>query len=189
MYKSESDKTVVLDKPCTKFYFEKYKIVDVAHVNNRGKLFISCVPGLQDINSDLAEIKSKVDVVVCLLQWSELLSLNLLNYPKKAQEKGLLFYHLQIKDLSAPSQEELKALIPLLVNSLSQGSNVLVHCKAGLGRAGAICACCLIHFGLSAEKSINIVRNQRPGAIQSKKQEDCIINYANNFNKYYKTTK
>lgn len=170
---------------------DRYKMVDVAHVNvtnnQKSKLFISSAPGRKDrkwnrdLETDLTDIKSsKINIVVCLLEWSELRLLNILNYPKRAQEKGLLFYHLPVKDLTAPSSKELNVLIPILVKYLSEGNNILVHCRAGLGRAGVICACCLIHFGLSEEKAIGIVRTQRPGAIQSNEQEKCIKNYYNN---------
>lgn len=175
---------------------DRYKMINVAQVNvsceRKSKLFICSAPGRKDhkynrdLDMDLNDIKNnKVNVVVCLLEWTELKFLNILNYPKKAQEKGLLFYHLPIRDLCAPTQKELKVLIPVLVKHLSGGNNILVHCRAGLGRAGVICACCLIHFGLSGEKAINVVRTQRPGAIQSKKQEECILDYSDGLLKYF----
>lgn len=190
-----SNSSVVLDRITS--LQDRYKMIDVAHVNvdnnQKGKLFISSAPGRKDrkwnrdLDTDLSDIKaSKINIIVCLLEWSELRFLNILNYPKKTQEKGLLFYHLPVKDLAAPSSKELDALIPVLVKHLSEGNNILVHCRAGLGRAGAICACCLIHFGLSGEKAIGTVRTQRPGAIQSSEQEKCVRDYYCNLLKRFK---
>jgi len=167
---------------------EPYKIVDIAHIstktNGMGKLLISASPGKKDCRwnrdlcIDLDVIKnSGIQIIVCLLEWSEMKKLSIADYPKKCQEKGLLFYHLPIKDFSAPRQKEVDTLVPLLVEHLVEGKNILVHCRAGLGRAGTICACCLCHFGFKGKEAIELVRNQRNGAIQTSNQENCVINY------------
>lgn len=169
-----------------------YEIIDIAHVvpdplnqELRGRLSVSICPGKKDTRSnrdldlDLKEIKNNgIQVVICLLKWREFQLLDIMEYPKKVQEAGLVFYHLPIKDRGIPQQRELDTLIPIIVKHLCDGMNILVHCRCGLGRAGTICACCLCHFDYSAKEAIEIVRQQRPGAIQTHKQEQCIINYS-----------
>ncbi len=61
---------------------------------------------------------------------------------------------------------------------------VLVHCGGGKGRAGTFAACCLSMWGLSppldltvkrpvlsAQEAVRIVRNMRPGSIETQEQE------------------
>lgn len=176
-----------------------YKVIDIAHILvnplisnqdqqvNKSRLTLSIAPGKKDnrwnrnLDLDLETIKNNgingINVIVCLLEWSEMRMLNLTDYPRKAQEKGFIFYHLPIKDRGVTNQKELATLIPMLVQHLSSGHNVLVHCRGGLGRAGTICGCCLGHFGYQGPIAIETVRGQRPGAIQTTKQEQCVIEY------------
>lgn len=165
-----------------------YKIVDIAHFMNdnnvMGKLSISISPGKKDIRwnrnlqKDLYEMREKsIQVIVCLLEWSEMKMLGIADYPRKSQEAGFLFYHLPIRDKGVPDQNEIDILIPTLVNHLMMGQNVLIHCREGLGRAGTICACCLTHFGYKGKDAIRTIRQRRPGAIQTNNQERCVLNY------------
>jgi len=168
-----------------------YEVVDIAHValdpynpRKKGRLSISISPGKKDgrwnrnIQKDLEVIKNnEIQIIVCLLEWSEMRMLSITDYPRKAQEAGFLFYHLPIKDRGVPSRREIEVLVPILVQHLAMGQNILVHCRVGLGRAGTICACCLGHFGYEGKGAIETVRKQRPGAVQTSQQKECVINY------------
>lgn len=170
---------------------DPYRIIDVIHVevdpshsDIKGCLAISICPGKKDhkwnrdLECDLAVIKNEgIQVIVCLLEWAEMRTLGIADYPKRAQEEGFLFYHLPVKDRRAPLDKEVDALVPIIVNHLSLGDKVLVHCRGGLGRAGTICGCCLGHFGFNGPSAINLVRQQRPGAIQTKSQVTCVLNH------------
>src|SRR5438105_14656104 len=103
-----------------------YKIIDIAKINvkeSKGRLALSKCPGKKgNLLTDLLNIKqSCIQVVVCLLEWSEMRILHITDYPQKAQELGLLFYHLPIKDMGVPRQNDINSLIPILVNHLANG--------------------------------------------------------------------
>lgn len=119
-----------------------YKIVDIAHfilpenINHKGRLAVSIAPGKKDkrwnrdLSADLQAIKDNgIQIIVCLLEWHEMQKIGIIDYPRKAQENGFLFYHLPIKDRNIPLQQDLIALIPDIVKHLASGMNVLVHCK------------------------------------------------------------
>jgi len=49
---------------------------------------------------------------------------------------------------------------------------VMVHCAAGMGRAGTILACYFVKYKkFSADEAIKKIRKERPGSIQSEVQE------------------
>lgn len=175
MYKSENRLTS-LDVP--------FHCTEILTINNKTKLCISMTPGKKnnkwnrDIEDDIKHIYSeKIDVIVCLLEWSEMKTMNIIDYPKKVKNTGITFYHLPVKDLDCPHDNDLKLIVETILKYLLSGKNVLVHCKEGLGRSGVIVACCLCNFGFSGDESINMVRKQRKGAIQNTCQEKCVIKY------------
>lgn len=54
---------------------------------------------------------------------------------------------------------------------LDAGGRVLTHCRGGRGRSGTIAAALLMAGGLSPDAAIGLVRNARPGAIETPEQE------------------
>ena len=65
----------------------------------------------------------------------------------------------------------------LLKNDLIEGKNIVIHCMGGKGRSGTIAAILLIEFGENNKKAIEIVREKRKGAIETRIQEDFILKY------------
>jgi ADP-ribosyl-[dinitrogen reductase] hydrolase len=58
---------------------------------------------------------------------------------------------------------------------LRRGSDVLVHCRGGLGRAGTVAARLLIELGLEPVTAMARVREVRPGAIENDDQEMYVL--------------
>jgi hypothetical protein len=57
-----------------------------------------------------------------------------------------------------------------------RNEKVAVHCHAGYGRTGIVCACWFIYsLGLGAQEAIDAVRSRRPGSVQTKKQKAFVI--------------
>jgi MazG family protein len=79
-----------------------------------------------------------------------------------------------VPDFSVPSTMQFRKLIRHLAFYRLCNMPVYMHCMGGFGRAGTIAACYLIMLGKSAAKSIQHVRNLRPGAIETKEQEEFI---------------
>ena len=100
-----------------------------------------------------------------------------ISYPKFEEKIGKRnfswFFH-PLKDMTAPDEifrERFFETQLHLLENLRSGKKIAIHCKGGLGRSGTIAALLLRHLGFSAEKSIELVRKSRPGAIETEEQE------------------
>jgi atypical dual specificity phosphatase len=86
--------------------------------------------------------------------------------------------HLSIFDGEAPSIRQTHMLLVRMQKLIEAGEVLAVHCRAGLGRTGAILAAWMIkEGGLTAENSIARLRRIEPGFIQSEEQEDFLRRY------------
>lgn len=85
------------------------------------------------------------------------------------------YLHVPTPDLAAPEMDGIDRAVAFAHKTIGEKKKVMVHCAAGMGRAGTILACYLIkHKGLSADEAIAKIRHMRPGSIQSESQE-CVI--------------
>ena len=88
------------------------------------------------------------------------------------------YLHIPTADFHAPDMEGIDSAVEFIQNQIQNDQSVMVHCAAGLGRAGTILACYLIKYEkLSAIQAIKKIRDERPGSIQSDVQELAISYY------------
>lgn len=102
--------------------------------------------------------------VVCLVEEHELLD----RYPDYVQwlhdHRGGRALWFPIHDLHAPAVEEAVVIVDHLRERLEQGEHLLVHCAAGIGRAGTLATCVLIALGMDADDALRHVAAHRPMA-------------------------
>ena len=92
--------------------------------------------------------------------------------------KDIKYLHLPTPDLSPPTLDDINQAVQFIDENIRAKRPVMVHCAAGLGRAGTILTCYLIaHKGYSAKDAIEKIRNERPGSIQSESQKEAIYHY------------
>jgi len=159
------------------------QIAEVAVPGGVGIIGITLCPGKKDayagwdrdLAADIAAIKAwGAGAIVTLIEREEFTLLEVPDLPDKVREYGMEWYHLPIRDLSAPSRSFEKAWSldgPRLCAMLGDGKRVLVHCRGGLGRAGTVAAKLLIECGVAPTEAIALVRRARPGAIETSEQE------------------
>ena len=97
--------------------------------------------------------------------------------------KNINYLHIHSNDMGDPEFEDLVKAVDFIHQRITNNEPVMVHCLAGLGRTGTILACYLIKYQkLSADDSIQKVRESRPGSIQSFPQEEIIFQFEKSVN-------
>ena len=92
--------------------------------------------------------------------------------------KDLNYLHVPTPDLTAPDMDKIDTAVEFIQEKINNKEPVMVHCAAGMGRAGTILACYLIKYQKhSAKDAIKKIRKERPGSIQSETQEIAITFY------------
>jgi atypical dual specificity phosphatase len=92
--------------------------------------------------------------------------------PETVDRFGFEYLHSHIS--GAPTIEQLDQILKFVEQKNAQSKPVLVHCGEGKGRTGTVLAAYLIHHGLNAAGATRIVREKRPGSIQTLEQEEVL---------------
>lgn len=86
--------------------------------------------------------------------------------------KKINYLHVPTPDFHAPDMDEIDSAVEFIHEQITNKEPVMVHCAAGLGRAGTILACYFVKYKeLTAVQAIKKIRDERPGSIQSDVQE------------------
>ncbi|XP_066533022.1 dual specificity protein phosphatase 23a [Hoplias malabaricus] len=98
----------------------------------------------------------------------------------------LILHHIPVVDFTPPSPAQTQSFISTVETASSRGEGVAVHCMHGHGRTGTMLACYLVKTrDISGLQAIKEIRKLRPGSIETRDQEQAVIN----FQKYLHETK
>ncbi|MBI4942878.1 MAG: dual specificity protein phosphatase family protein [Actinobacteria bacterium] len=113
--------------------------------------------------SELTEIREAgVDVLVSLLERTELPLAGLVDEELAAPFVGLAFHHLPTADQTPPDcAEPTLTLVSELAGRVLAGAHVAAHCHAGHGRSPALAAAVLVMTGLSAQEAMEALSHAR----------------------------
>ena len=130
----------------------------------RGRLGIMARPRGGDWLDDEATSwrDAGIDVIVSLLEASEVEQFELEREATSAAAVGLDFKSAPIPDRGVPqSPESIESLAADIAKALGRGKNVAVHCRQGIGRSSVVAATALILSGASASDAIRSISSAR----------------------------
>jgi ADP-ribosyl-[dinitrogen reductase] hydrolase len=140
----------------------------------------------RDLDADLDAIRDwGAAAVVTLVEPKELTLLRVERLGEEVVRRNMHWFHLPIVDVSIPDrrfEQEWEVAGEKLRSILRNGSDVVVHCRGGLGRAGTIASRLLIELGMAPKTAIERVRAVRPGAIETRAQEEYVLAIASKQN-------
>ena len=93
-------------------------------------------------------------------------------------EDGFQLIHLPIEDFSVPDPDQLQTAVEEAARQLQAGSNLAIHCHAGLGRTGMFAACLARKMlGMTAAEATAWVRENIPDAVENDMQALMVENF------------
>ena len=110
--------------------------------------------------------EADVDVVLSLLEREEQKELDIVAEESLCQENGLVFRSFPITDRAVPeSRSAVSELANSILQLLQSGKNVVVHCRAGIGRSSLIAACVLKLNGVDVDEAFKMIASARGFAV------------------------
>ena len=99
----------------------------------------------------------------------------------EAAKRLIKWVHLPIADMDIPKNNtltELNKIRPKLVTAIKADRSIAIHCMGGLGRSGTVAAMILVDLGIPFQSAIDVIRQFRPGAIETRAQENFVLHSA-----------
>lgn len=153
----------------------------------KGRLGLGEVPGKKfsskdiehdrDLQADLDRIKEhhKVSVIVSLIEAHEYPMVGSEAEFDEAGRRGISGVWYPIQDRTVPEDSDTYlGLLKRLRSYLGHGKRVLVHCRAGHGRAGMTASCLLVLAGWEPNAAIQLVRKTRERTIKNPLQVEFV---------------
>ncbi|MBA3049347.1 MAG: dual specificity protein phosphatase family protein [Alphaproteobacteria bacterium] len=122
-----------------------------------GRLGISRRPdGGEALEGQMARLAhGMVDHVVSLLEPAEAADLGLADEAAVAGRHGVGFYHFPIVDHGVPADVvHYRRVASAIDGRLRAGQTLVIHCRAGLGRAPSLAIAALVEGGMNVDEAI-----------------------------------
>jgi len=160
--------------------------------NSSAQIGLTICPGKQgrglysgvwkrDLQKDLDSITQwPATSLITLMQSHEFSLLNIQDFEATATQQPFDWLYLPIEDMHVPDAlwlEEWRMHSQSLRQTLDSNQNIVIHCRGGLGRTGMVAALLLIDNGMGNRRAIDLVRQARPGAIETYEQEQFVLSY------------
>lgn len=143
--------------------------------NFPGRIFRSPMPFSRfDLDGAWANYQEEeIGLVVVLTEQQEYLVYSQRDLPEFYRDNGLDVIHIPVPDFGIPEDiESWSSGLKTAVKAAKSGTNVAVHCLAGIGRTGTFLACLAKEYlNMEGNQAIHWVRESLPGAMENWRQE------------------
>ena len=151
--------------------------------NLPGKVYRSPMPfSFFDLQNDTFDgyIASGIQTVIMLTSDEEAQKHSGLDLRQFYTEAGLEVLHHPITDFSTPTDTAaFSDAVDAAIQQAKQGKNIVVHCYAGIGRAGMFAALMARRIlDLEGDEAIAWVRQHVPDAVQTPQQRSIVLQNA-----------
>lgn len=127
-----------------------------------------------DLVGDIAAIRDwGAKAVVSMTELSEMAAKGAGDLAALLAASGIAHLHFPIRDFGAPEQRDQRwpELAGVVHSRLDAGEAVLLHCMGGHGRSGMVALRLLVERGMEPQAALQLVRAERPGAVETAAQE------------------
>lgn len=120
------------------------------------------------------------DLLVSMLTPDEVSELQLDMEKKLCQDEGMIYQSLPIPDRGIPSTRKYVAGITnQLANLFENGTNIVIHCRQGIGRSAMMVALILVTCGVEVDFSFQLIAEARGHHVpDTEEQHDWVEQYA-----------
>jgi len=155
-------------------------LMNTVDVPGGGRIGLHRCPGANGhLRGDLHWLAATpAQLMLTLITSEELHAMGLSDFFDQAQGAGLECHHLPISDMHTPDigfATKWNQFIGQARERLANNELVLMHCRAGIGRAGTMAATLLVDAGVAPADAIKRVRQARPGALETREQESWVL--------------
>lgn len=119
----------------------------------------------------------KIDYLISLLEFSEVLELGLEEEKNICQQLNITYLNFPIKDVRVPDcEDKFIALTETLANYIRNNKKVVIHCRMGIGRSSMLAAAIMLLFGYKGNGVFKIIEHHRKLAVpDTNAQRDWIL--------------
>lgn len=137
-------------------------VFKIIQAKGKGILSIMAKPVPSYLEDEIAGLRELgYSRVVSLLEQTEIYDVGLSDERSCCIANGLNFMHFPIQDRGVPEIDKAIEFSAQLLNCLLKGNNVVIHCRAGIGRSGIIASAILILLGYTVSESVKMVSISR----------------------------
>ncbi len=140
----------------------------------KGKLSLMARPlggdYLEEFIQDLQPLQ--VTTLVSLLEPSEQYELGLTQQAHYCEKYGIHYINFPIPDRGLPSTPKAVDLAKQLLQKLTQGEHVVVHCRAGIGRTGIIAGAVLVASGIAPSTALQMISKTRTVRVPDTEEQE-----------------
>jgi len=157
--------------------FDPSSFTHIPYTGFKSQIYRSAMPNKESLECFKENLRIHKIYHVVILCESKESAIKLKDFYDEADVKVIAF---PIKDFCIPEKAPLLGLVKKIMDIANQPEqNILIHCKAGIGRTGLILASLVMEQSpeMTHTEAIDWVREVIPGAVESPPQKDFLENY------------